>query len=97
MNETTHGGNDEGHAAIEIKRLTDLNARKSIDVQVLELAVAVVSRALDDFVGACTDADGKPRAPDRNAVMRARAMLPPACRHALKKTIGTPASAGKGE
>ncbi len=55
------------------------------DVKILEAAVAVVSRALDELVGACLDADGKPRAPDRSAVMRARSMLQPACLHALKK------------
>ena len=55
------------------------------DVKVLDADVAVVSRALDDLVGACTNADGKPCTPDRGAVMRARSMLPPACKHALKK------------
>ena len=54
------------------------------DVMVLEAAVAVVSRALDDLVGACLGDDGKPKAPDRADLMRARAMLPPACKHAFK-------------
>jgi hypothetical protein len=55
------------------------------DVRVLEVAVEVMARALDDLVGACMDDAGKPRAPDRAALMRARSMLPPACRHALPK------------
>jgi len=42
------------------------------DVTVLEAAVAVLSRALDDLAGACIDDTGKPKAPDRGALMRAR-------------------------
>jgi hypothetical protein len=60
-------------------------AREAADVAVLEAALAVLSRALDDLAGACIDADGKPRAPDRGALMRARSMLPPACTHAFAK------------
>lgn len=59
--------------------------RCAADAQVLKAAVAVMSKALDDLVGACLEADGKPKAPDRGALMRARAMLPPACKHALSK------------
>lgn len=55
------------------------------DVKVLVAAVAVMSRALDELVGACLGDDGKPKAPDRGALMRARSMLPPACKHALQK------------
>lgn len=77
------GPQDTAHS--EMVRLFELSARQAADVQVLEAAVAVVLRALDDLVGACTDADGKPCAPDHGVVMRARSMLPPACKHALKK------------
>lgn len=59
--------------------------RRGNDVRVLETAVAVVSRALDALVGACLDADGRPCAPDRGAVMRAKSILPPVCKHAFKK------------
>ena len=54
------------------------------DVRVLEAAVFVVSRALDALVGACLDGDGRPQAPSKQELMRARAMLPPRCNHALK-------------
>jgi len=67
------------------------------DVKVLEVAAAVMSRALDELVGACIGDDGKPKAPDRGALMRARSMLPPACKHALKKIhaeLAQPAAVG---
>jgi hypothetical protein len=59
--------------------------RLAADIKVLALAAGVVSAALDELVGACLDGDGKPMAPDRGALMRARSMLPPTCEHALKK------------
>ncbi len=55
------------------------------DVKVLEAAIAVMSHALDDLVEACLDANGKPKAPDRAALMRARSMLPPSCKFAFRK------------
>lgn len=55
------------------------------DARVLEAAVAVMAKALDELVSACLDETGKPKAPDRGAVMRAKSMLPPRCTHALKK------------
>ena len=60
-------------------------AMSSDDVKVLEAAVAVLSRGLDALVGSCLDSEGKPKAPDRGALMRASALLPPYCTHALKK------------
>jgi hypothetical protein len=39
-------------------------------------ALAVVTRALDDLVGACMDEAGNPKAPDRRALMKARGYLP---------------------
>jgi hypothetical protein len=72
-------------AASEMARLLDLTARQDADVLVLEAAAAVVSRALNDFVGACMDPEGKPWAPTRGALMKARAMLPPTCKHALTR------------
>jgi hypothetical protein len=55
------------------------------DLRVLQAAVAVMSRALNDLVGACLDADGKPKAPTKKDLMRARSMLPPRFAHALGK------------
>ena len=54
------------------------------DAMVLEAAVQVVSKALNDLVSACMDEEGKPKAPDRKALMKARAMLPPRCDKALR-------------
>lgn len=55
------------------------------DQNVLEAAVKVLSQALNDLVDACLGEDGKSKAPERGVLMKARAMLPPACKHALKK------------
>lgn len=55
------------------------------DIQVLEAAIKVLSQALNDLVDACIGEDGKPKSPERGALMKARAMLPPACKHAMKK------------
>lgn len=57
----------------------------SPDVRVLEEALRVMSRALDTLVGQCMDESGRPKAPNRGDLMRARAMLPPGCTHALSK------------
>lgn len=55
------------------------------DTMVLEESIRVLSRALDALVGQCMDESGKPKAPERSDLMRARAMLPPWCQHALSK------------
>lgn len=55
------------------------------DTKVLEATIRVLSRALDDLIGECMDDKGKPCAPDRAALMRARALLPGYCRHAFKR------------
>lgn len=60
-------------------------SKAETSVKVLEAIVDTTLDAFDLFVGACIDADGKPKAPDRAALMRARSMLPPRCPHALKK------------
>lgn len=48
-----------------------------VDTRVLETALRVVSAELDRLIGACLGPDGKPQAPTRQALMRARSMLPP--------------------
>ena len=55
----------------------------SDEVAVLEIALKVLSTRFDEFVSACLDAEGKPAAPARKDVMRARACLPPYCKYAL--------------
>ena len=52
---------------------------------VLELAIKKLSEAFDEFIGASLGQDGKPRAPDYRAIMKARGYLPPYCEHALAK------------
>lgn len=53
---------------------------------ILELAIREMSLALDALTAECTDADGKPKAPSRQVLMRSRGMLPPYCERALSKT-----------
>lgn len=50
---------------------------------VLEAAVRVTLRELDRLISQCLDAQGKPKAPDIGAVMRARSMLPAGYTHTL--------------
>lgn len=52
---------------------------------VLELAIKNLSMAFDEFVAACMDENGKPKAPDYRAMMKARGYLPPYCECALSK------------
>ena len=56
---------------------------KSDEVVILELALKTLSARFDEFIGACMDADGKPVAPHKKDLMRARACLPPHCVQAL--------------
>jgi len=57
---------------------------KTDEVIVLESALKAVTDHFNEFVGACLDADGKPRAPSMKDVMRARACLPARCEYAFK-------------
>lgn len=54
-----------------------MTGKESTDRVILELALETMSKQLDRLVGACMDADGKPRAPDYRELMRARGSLPP--------------------
>ena len=47
--------------------------------------IAVLTRTLDTFIGACMDSSGQPKAPDRQALMRARGYLPATCKNTLIK------------
>ena len=69
---------DVSEAAAEIRRLLE-------EVAVLETALYVVSKGFDNFVDACIDKAGASKAPERSAMMKARAMLPPSCKHACSK------------
>jgi hypothetical protein len=53
------------------------------DADVLEAAVTVLTEGLNALVSACLDTAGRPKAPDRGALMRARALLPPKFPHAF--------------
>ncbi len=55
------------------------------DHTVLTTAVKVVTRSLDELVDSCTGEDGKPRSPDRAAIMKARKILPRGYKHTLQK------------
>jgi hypothetical protein len=55
------------------------------DVMVLETALSVLTKALDELVGECLDADGKPKVPHRGSLMKARARLTPSCKNAIVK------------
>jgi hypothetical protein len=57
------------------------------DTKVLLASIDVLSQHLDDLVGACIDDDGKPRTPDRRAVIRARSMLPSRFKHSLSRRV----------
>lgn len=61
---------------------------ETIDTQILEAAIREISLSFDRFIGECADSEGKQKAPDRGAVMRAKASLPPYCKNALSKPTG---------
>lgn len=60
----------------------------NVDQQIIK----ALSSALDALVGACLNADGQPKAPDRRALMQARASLPAYCQHAFKEQKVSPAA-----
>lgn len=57
------------------------------DIVILELTIKKLSEAFDEFVGSCLDENGKPKAPDYRAIMKARGCLPPYFEHALSKRM----------
>jgi hypothetical protein len=54
-------------------------------VSVEALALRKLSEAFDRFVGACLDESGNPRMPSQQDIAKARAYLPPYCKHAYTK------------
>lgn len=50
---------------------------------VVETALKVMTRALDELVGECLGEDGKPKAPSMRALMKARGYLTPSCANAF--------------
>jgi hypothetical protein len=63
--------------------MTESVGEDLIDREILLLAVGKMTQELDRLVGACMDEAGRPRAPDRRALMRARSLLPEQCTHTL--------------
>lgn len=55
------------------------------DRTILEKSLRLMSTALDELVDACQTSDGTPAVPRRDALMRAKRMLPPYCKNALGK------------
>lgn len=47
--------------------------------------VRALTRHLDALVGACLDANQKPKAPDYRTLMAARGALPPSVKNAFRK------------
>lgn len=45
----------------------------------------VMTKALDELASACMEESGAPKAPDKKALMKARAMLPSWCANSLTK------------
>jgi hypothetical protein len=53
------------------------------DIKVLELSLRVLTREFDKFISECQDDNGALKAPSRQAMMRARGMLPAWCSNTL--------------
>lgn len=54
------------------------------DVFILEAALKSLQNRLDDFIGACMNEEGEPKAPARKDLARMRGYLPRRCKHAFK-------------
>lgn len=65
--------------------MTSGDVDEPVTSEIDRLTIRALSLELDSFVGACLDERGDPKAPDRKALMRARAALPKYCRHTLIK------------
>ena len=53
--------------------------------EIMEIALRVMAKALDELVSACLDAEGNPKTPEKRDLMRARSMLPVGCKNTLIK------------
>ena len=49
----------------------------------LEIALQIMSLALDNLIGECLDENGKPKAPHYKILAQVRGLLPPYCKHAF--------------
>ncbi|WEE79455.1 hypothetical protein LZ683_08880 [Comamonas testosteroni] len=59
------------------------------DQQVVDLhIIKAMTMALDELTAACIDESGAPKAPDKKALMKARAMLPSWCSTSLTRPKG---------
>lgn len=56
-----------------------------MDTDILEIALRKLSQGFDSFIGECVGEDGNVRAPCKQEIMKARALLPPYCKHAFKR------------
>lgn len=63
------------------------SAQQYVDLQIIR----TMTKALDELAAACMDEKGAPKAPDKKALMKARAMLPGWCANSLTKPAGKPA------
>ena len=54
-------------------------------IELFEVALRAMNKALDDLCGACMDALGNPVSPTRAELAKARASLSPYCKNAFKK------------
>lgn len=52
-----------------------------VDKEILLLSIKALTQTLDDLVGECMDAEGKPKTPSYRALMSARGALPQWCKH----------------
>lgn len=55
----------------------------SLDIE--KRALRALSLAFDNFIDACLNDDGKAQAPTNVDIAKARAYLPPYCKHAYSK------------
>ncbi len=53
--------------------------------KILQAAVKVLTRTINDLCAASIDENGKPKAPERKELMKARAMLPAGYSQSLVK------------
>lgn len=64
-----------------------MSEKKSDEVRLLELATKQVTDHFNEFIGACLDENGKPKAPQMKDIMKARACLPARCEHAFQPKV----------
>lgn len=55
------------------------------EIQILDTALKIITKALDDLIGECTDENGQPKPPDKKTLMKAKALLPSGCKNTLVK------------